>query len=175
MRNFPFPDKELSKDELSRDLLYEKIPVEDRDKLIEKAWEIGVSEARKYVALYPDKDIYYIAKSVNLNVAKEDIDRINGKMRYFSEYTSLDNKITIYKGSIKKWAKSNKCTYEEAEEIILAHEFFHFLECKHIGEVSKIYQVATLKIGKKVLLKSGIKALSEIAAHGFAYEYYSNR
>jgi len=60
----------------------------------------------------------------------------------------------------------------QAEELILAHEYFHCLECPKIGLTSKQYVVPTLKIGRLVLMTSGIRALSEIAAHGFARTFH---
>jgi hypothetical protein len=59
-----------------------------------------------------------------------------------------------------------------AEKLIFFHEYFHFLEATSVGEVSNHYKVPIIKIGKYVLVKSGIRALSEIAAHGFSYMLY---
>ena len=56
-----------------------------------------------------------------------------------------------------------------------AHEFYHYAECRKIGFTSDLYIIPVLKIGKKVLRKSGIRALSEIGAHGFACTYLERR
>ena len=46
------------------------------------------------------------------------------------------------------------------------------MEMNVIGQLSKSYEVPMLVIGKFKLGKTGIHALSEIGAHGFAYQYY---
>ena len=46
------------------------------------------------------------------------------------------------------------------------------MEMNVIGQLSKSYEVPMLVIGKFKLGKTGIHALSEIGAHGFAHQYY---
>ena len=60
----------------------------------------------------------------------------------------------------------------DAINLILSHEYFHFMEMNVIGQLSKSYEVPMLVIGKLKLGKTGIHALYEIGAHGFAHQYY---
>ena len=52
------------------------------------------------------------------------------------------------------------------------HEFFHVLETTRLGITSKEYTVPLFTIGPFKLGKTGIHALSEIAAHAFTNTYY---
>ena len=173
MRAFPFPDKIMSREELPRDLLYEKIPKSDLERISDKAWDTGASAARAIVEEYGcDKHIEEIAKASGLTVEWINKDNIAGNVRYFSEYYSGRKKIMLYVESISKWAKTNKLPMHEAEELILSHEYYHFLECTKLGLTSKQYRVPNIKIGSIILAKAGIRALSEIGAHGFSRTFY---
>lgn len=176
MRAFPFPDKIMSREELPRDLLYEKIPKSDLEKISDRAWETGVAAARAIVKEYGcNKGIKDIAKMSGLTIEWSHKDNIAGNIRYFSEYYSGRKKIILYEESISKWAKINKLPLHEAEKLILSHEYFHFLECTKLGLTSKQYMVPNIKIGSVILAKSGIRALSEIGAHGFSRTFYELR
>lgn len=102
----------------------------------------------------------------------QDIDYVMGNTRYFCDMFPKRKKINIYKQSICKWADSHNISYEYAKNIILAHEYFHSIESEKNGWVSKQYLVPMLIIGKLRIGKTGITALSEVAANAFAYEYY---
>ena len=52
------------------------------------------------------------------------------------------------------------------------HEFFHVLETTRLGLTSKEYLVPLFTLGPFRLGKTGIHALSEIAAHAFTNTYY---
>ena len=69
---------------------------------------------------------------------------------------------------MKLWCENNGFSYDEGLNIILCHEYFHYLEQNKIGMVSRRYQVPILKIGAWELGKTGIPALSEIGANAFA-------
>lgn len=173
MRAFPFPDKLMSREELPRDLLYEKIPKWDIDRISDRAWETGAAAARELVKEYGcDKDMEDIARLAGLTVKRINKDNVAGNVRYFSEYYSGRSMIVLYQDSISKWAKMNMLSIQEAEELILSHEYYHFLECTKLGLTSKQYTVPTIRIGAITLGKSGIRALSEIGAHGFSRTFY---
>ncbi len=63
-------------------------------------------------------------------------------------------------------------TRMEAENLILSHEYYHFLEWNKLGLTSRDYQVPMISIGPLRLGRTGIRALSEIGAHGFAHTYH---
>ena len=173
MRNFPYPDKELSREELTRDILYGKIPEDARAVISDRAWETGAAAAKDiFNEGGESQNIYDAARRGGLVLEKQHVDQIVGKVRYFSEYFPDEGKIVLYTVSIGRWAEKNGMPYDEAEEMILAHEYFHHLEFVKLGQTSRQYLVPTLKIGKWELIQSGIRALSEIGAHGFAGTYH---
>ncbi|MBQ8813006.1 MAG: hypothetical protein IJZ85_00715 [Lachnospiraceae bacterium] len=172
MKQFPFPDRITARDELTHDVLYKKIPEEERVRICDEAWQVGVDAARREMAEDPDGNIYELAKANGLQIIRERVDKVSGGLRFFSEYTPNKSRIDVYVLSIRLFAKNNHLTEEEAEELILAHEFFHFLEENKIGDTSQIYTIPRVTIGSLKIGKSGIRALSEIGAHGFARTYW---
>ena len=175
MRAFPFPDRLESREELKRDILYRRIPEEDREAVCDMAWERGRKAACEILEQYPGMKLPEIAGKEGLKVEYAEEEKVNAVLRTFGEYSVRENKMILYQGSIKKWAQANELPFEEAQELVGAHEFFHFLECARLGETSKLYMVPTLRIGRLILARSGIRALSEIGAHGFARTYFEKR
>lgn len=171
MKNFPFPDRVSSREELKRDILYRRIPAEERTAICDTAWDIGVRTA-KTILKKSKNDIRGIIASHKLDIKWEDTDKVVGNIRFFGEYLVNKNLIVMYTQSIAKWAKENGISNRQAQDLILAHEFFHFLEVSKIGSVSDQYSIPVLKIGSRVLLYGSIKALSEIGAHGFSRTYF---
>ncbi len=172
MKAFPFPDQHESLEELKRDILYDKIPASDIQKICTKAWYTGTAAAENILKKHGTKSIKDIISLSALELEWSSKDNIAGNVRYFSEYYSGRNKIIIYEKSVRLWAKENKFTEKEAIDLILAHEYYHFLECTGLGLTSKQYLVPILKLGNLVIFKSGIRALSEIGAHGFSRRFF---
>lgn len=172
MKAFPFPDQYESFEELKLDILYDKIPVCDIQEIHKKAWDTGSTAAEDILQKYNTKSIKDIISLSKLKLEWNPKDNVVGNVRYFSEYYSGQNKIIVYDKSVTLWAKENNFTKMEAVDLILSHEYYHFLECTKLGLTSKQYLVPTLKLGNLVILKSGIKALSEIGAHGFSRRFF---
>lgn len=170
---FPFPGRELADQELTYDQCYGKIPEEDRATIVEKAWRKGAEAARAVFARESgNTDFYTIARNSGLKLIEKDIDYVVGKQRYFSDYISGQSLINLYGKSIQKWADQNSLDYQEAINLILSHEYYHYLEMNEIGLTSRDYLVPMLIIGPLKLGKTGIRALSEIGAHAFARTYF---
>lgn len=169
----PFPGPELAQEELARDSCYAKIPAEDRDDIIAMAWQKGEAAALMVWQRYRgEKDFFVIAKEAGLDCQRVNKDYVLGNQRCFSDYLSGKNSIRLFTRSISLWAEQNDLTQQQAENLILSHEFFHFLECTELGLTSRQYQVPMLIFGPLKLGKTGIRALSEIGAHAFARCYY---
>lgn len=175
MRIYPFPDKIASREELKRDLLYHKIPPEDLEAMADRAWETGVAAAMTALEEHPGESIYNLAAAEGLKVERRDVDKVSGNVRYFSEYYSGRKTIFLYEASVRKWAEANRLTRDAAEELILSHEIFHHYECTRLGPTSRQYTVPQIELGPLKLGSAGIRALSEIGAHGFSYTWYEAR
>ena len=159
----PFPGRDLAEKELSYDPCYPRIPEADRARIVDAAWEKGCAAAR---------NVFAICKANGLTVVERDIDFVSGSQRYFSDYVAGKNCVTLYLRSVDLWAQQNKMPRKEAENLILSHEYYHFLEWNRLGLTSRDYQVPMISIGPLRLGRTGIRALSEIGAHGFAHTYY---
>ncbi len=170
---FPFPDRALADQELRYDPCYGKIPEQDRAIIVEKAWQKGCEAARTvYCRESGSWDFAAIARKSGLTLTEKDVDYVVGNQRYFSDYISGKKRINLYTKSIQKWADQNSLSFEQAVNLILSHEYYHYLEMNEIGLTSRDYQVPMLMIGPLKLGKTGIRALSEIGAHAFARTYY---
>lgn len=170
---FPFPGRELADQELTYDPCYGKIPEADREPIVEKAWQKGAAAAEMVFAREQGSfDFYTIARNSGLQLEEIPKDYIVGKQRYFSDYISGQKQINLYSGSIQKWAEQNGLVYDVAVNLILSHEYYHYLEMNEIGLASRDYMVPMLVIGPVKIGKTGIRALSEVGAHAFARKYY---
>ena len=170
---FPFPGRELADRELSYDSCYSKIPEKDRSTIVEKAWQKGCAAAQMIFDREEGlSDFYTIARKSGLRLIEKNIDYVVGKQRYFSDYISGRNIINLYSKSIQMWADQNHFEYEQAVNLILSHEYYHYLEVKEIGLTSRDYHVPMVQIGFLKLGKTGIAALSEVGAHAFSQKYH---
>lgn len=170
---FPFPTRELARKELLWDRSVARIPEEDKERVIDLAWSKGKSAAHMvFEESNGQSDFFQICKDAGMTIIKKDIDCVYGNQRYFSDYVSGTKEITLYEQSCALWAKQNQLEPHEAQNLILMHEFFHVLETTRLGLTSKEYTVPLITIGPCKLGKTGIHALSEIAAHAFTNTYY---
>lgn len=170
---FPFPGKELALVELSHDLCYDRIPVEDRELIADAAWDKGKEAAGRIFSREGKTPFRQILGKKGIACKEVDKDMVVGNRRYFCDYVSGRKEVLLYLRSISLWAEENSLPINEAVELILSHEFYHVLECTEMGLTSKDYTVPVLRIGKLALGKTGIRALSEIGAHAFARTYHS--
>ena len=170
---FPFPTKELARKELLWDRFVARISEEDKERVIDLAWSKGERAAHMvFEESNGQSDFFQICKDAGMTIIKKDIDCVYGNQRYFSDYVSGTKEITLYEQSCALWAKQNHLEVHEAQNLILMHEFFHVLETTRLGLTSKEYLVPLCTIGPFKLGKTGIHALSEIAAHAFTNTYY---
>ncbi len=146
--------------------LCDKISKEKKEEYIKKSIECGNSNANKYL----NSSIYDLLKANNIEVYEE----INeGEYRNLFGLFHYPNKITIFTTNIYRvFKKLNQngieITEEKIKEVVLAHEFFHYLENKDSKNFyTKCEKITTFKLFK-LELKSRINALSEIAAMNFA-------
>lgn len=160
---------------LKRDPCYGKIPPDRIQPAFDTAWSIGEREAKRFLSGCPnagDAPMVELLKRWGFSVKTYDEDYIMGNTRYFCEYLSGTNEVKIYQKSIQVWAEHNGLSYEKSLDLILAHEYFHYLEWHEIGLTSKCCLVPMLKLGPLSLGKTGISALSEIGANAFANYCY---
>lgn len=171
METFPFPNEKTCFSELKRDRYFDRISACDYKKIVRAAWLRGYTAACRYFSPAA-KDIFQTIEKAGLSITYANSDHILGNTRYFAEYYEKQKNIIIYTKSVELWCLQNQLSYQEGEELILAHEFFHHLECMELPSSKKIYQIPVLRIGRHTLLYAALQSVSEIGAHSFAYTYY---
>ena len=94
-------------------------------------------------------------------------------VRIRSEYHSRDARILIYRQAVQNLQEAiARCSAvrlfppDLVPELLLAHELFHHLEVTHLGPTSRRREVCILRLGA-LAIRSGIRSLSELAAHRF--------
>jgi len=172
---YPFPQKESAIRMLEQDHCYHKIAPPNRMILAERAWTIGSEAAEHFLKEQPvgqPLNFSRIMREQGLTVATEDRDYVLGNTRYFADYQTKTGIVTVYRGSVSLWAAHNGMSYRQAENLILMHEYFHYLEHTRIGYTSKIHPVYMVKLFGRSIGSTGLASLSEIAANAFAQAVY---
>ena len=161
--------------DLKNDYVFSKIEPNEVAAVFEDAWAVGTQTARAFLREHADAPLRMPAflEEQGFRIEVKDIDYVLGKQRYFCEYFSRQKIIKIYKKSVELWCRENGYTYADGCNLILCHEYFHHLEWHEIGLTSKRCLVPMIKIGRFQLGKTGVPALSEIAANAFAQECFS--
>lgn len=167
-------DEVLGLCELTNDLLYHKIPKDKVYFYIEESLKIGKSAARPYKGM----NIIGVCKEsgIEIEYLKESKKTYGVSFRAQVEMSQKQTKIWIYEGSLADLAKNSEyagrkpISYQDALQIHLCHEFFHYLEYQQNRFVSQILpKITTLQVfGLK--REGSINRCSEIAAHAFAKE-----
>lgn len=162
--------------DLVNDYVYSKIEPGKVEEIFEDAWSVGLRTAESFLQEHGDAPLRMQAflKEQGFTIQVKDIDYVLGDRRYFCEYFSEKKLIKIYRKSMELWCGENGYDYEDGCNLILCHEYFHHLEWHEIGMTSRRHQVPMIKIGRFHLGKTGIPALSEIAANAFAQECFAN-
>ncbi|MBW9212766.1 MULTISPECIES: hypothetical protein [Terrabacteria group] len=173
VKNIPFPEKQDCFEELKRDYSYAKIPPSDYQKVIDCAWEQGEKAAKDIFEQYHHGQFKVILNEYHLKIIEKDMDFVSGHNRYYSDYLSGKNEITLYTKSIALWAKENQLSMDEAINLILSHELYHYLEMNSIGKTSQLYTLPILQMGKLKIGKTGLAILSEIGAYAFTHTYFN--
>lgn len=176
MIHYPFPSKENSMQDLVNDYVYSKIEPGKVEEIFEDAWSVGLRTVESFLQEHGDAPLRMQAflREQGFTIQVKDIDYVLGDRRYFCEYFSEKKLIKIYRKSMELWCGENGYDYEDGCNLILCHEYFHHLEWHEIGMTSRRHQVPMIKIGRFHLGKTGIPALSEIAANAFAQECFAN-
>lgn len=167
----------------NRDPIHNKVSYEKKKEMIEKADECGRLEAIALKNKYGAKSCLEYAELLGIKVSKlEDGDSKDYIL--FAKFNS-PNKISIYMKNVRKaeeLVEDEKLNMlldgVKIEDVLIAHEMFHFIEDKNKGIYTRTEKIELWKLGP-VKYNSGLVALGEIAAMAFAKEllqlsYYPN-
>ena len=157
-----------------REPLKGKFNEDDKLILINKANECGKKYAQKIREQYSNMNTYDIAKEMGLEVDYPD--RPNGGGHIIFAQFVEPNKVTVFKDSINKaeeliTSKKLAGLFSDIniEELLLAHEIFHFIEENDDDIFTRTEKIRLWKIGP-IKNDSNIVCLGEIAGMAFAKE-----
>lgn len=157
-----------------REPLRGKFTEEERASLIERANECGRTIASTIRGENTESSVYEIAEKLGIEVDYPD-KPVGGGHIIFAQFVH-PNKVSIFKDSIDKSINLIKKEKLESffdgvniEEILLAHEIFHFIEENNEDIYSRSEKVRLWKIGP-FKNDSDIVCLGEIAGMAFAKE-----
>lgn len=162
-----FSDEFLAYLELKQDILFHKIPEKDILFYIEKSLKIGSDCALKIGR----RDIENLYAENDILIKEEAHDGVFFKVQMRAQFESDrkgNNLVYLYNQSIIQLAEENHIDVKEMKRIILAHEFFHYLESK---EKTHVYdQFLPIETTKFLMFsqKVHIRRTSEIASNAFA-------
>lgn len=158
--------------ELSNDLLYHKIPKDKLAYYVDGSLKAGIDAARQYA----DVDLEGMYRQDGISVEYKEDGKGAFGMAYRGQITlSKDGcSLEIFRSSIRELAENSKngafppLTYEQARDIHLAHEFFHYLEYRGNCFVSEALEPVTTMQVFGLKRRARINRCSEVSAHAFA-------
>ncbi|MTD39271.1 hypothetical protein GIX45_11665 [Erwinia sp. CPCC 100877] len=160
-------DEFLAYLELKQDLLFHKIPEKKLPYYINRSLEIGRELAAAFMGMSATKLLTQHQVNIKLEEGAGDFFKVKFRAQFESD-SKGNNQITLYKQSVEEMAFSNQLSYESMEEIILMHEFFHYLEQKHSVETAEQLESIQTFHFLGVSRNAHIQRTSEIAANSFA-------
>ncbi|HBG76607.1 hypothetical protein QBE55_06030 [Eubacteriales bacterium mix99] len=173
-------DRVLALCELSGDLLFHKIPHEKIPRFVDGSLSAGHEAARAYRG--KDMEALYAQKNIKILWKESGETRIGVTWRGQSAFGKNGCEVTLVRESIRTLAENSSPMWDspsgdnpllspqDALQLHLAHEFFHYLEYESNDPVSsRMDEVVTFQLlGWK--RHAHINKCSEVAAHAFAKE-----
>lgn len=162
--------------DLSRDLIFHKIPSDAYGYYIKESLKIG----RETAAAYKGKDIRDWYAKHALTIEHSEHSGHFSSMRFRAEIImgKKQHKVILYPSSLaelytagaKYLSAENQLDFRQVETLHLAHEFFHFIEFQRGKSTNDLLnKVETQKI-LGIVRKISVLQTCEIAAHAFAQE-----
>ena len=149
--------------ELARDKVFQKLPEEEKLKLVKEVLLIGDEAASWVVAEYGTNDPRKIAVKMGVKVFGEEKASLNR-----SEYRREKKEIVVSRKFHEKLLREVESVElsEHLLKLMVAHELFHHLEAERIGEVYKRYKFKAWQLGP-FTRENFIRGLSDVAAQAF--------
>ena len=150
---------------LAGDRTGRRIPPDDRRAAVRAALAAGIRAARCCRAAHETADPVRIAAQAGVDVIWSTDAPALGSMVRIAEYAPRPATIRVFMESVRA-IQSAACALP-VPEIYVAHELFHHLDATALRPVSDLARVTLARLGPWTW-RSGVHALSEIAAHAFA-------
>lgn len=157
----------------NRETMRDRFSLEEKRKLIECCISTGEKFALEMTAKYQTRKPSKIAEKLGITIKRPDMP-VGGGRVLFAEFEE-PNEIRIYQDAIKnadkaiaEYSLENRFSDASVEDILIAHELFHFVEKEHKEDIFTLnYKMELWRIGP-FRYTSKIVSLSEIAAMCFA-------
>lgn len=165
-------DRILALCELSNDMLFHKIPPHRLAYYVDRS----LAEGRQAAAEFAGNDLEALYRQKKISITYLDDSKEAFGVAYRGQITlAKDNcSLALFRSSIRALADNSAngefpaLSYEQAKDIHLAHEFFHFLEFQSGRFVSEMLDPVTTFQVFGFRRKAHINRCSEAAAHAFA-------
>ncbi|MGC6768185.1 hypothetical protein ACYSNR_14080 [Enterococcus sp. LJL128] len=164
-----FSDGFLGYLELKQDLLFHKIPDEKVPYYVREALEIGRKLGQEFKGKSPEE----LLADRNIAVKTDEGDGSFFKVTFRAQFEADrkgNHQVLIYDQSIRALAEANQLEMEAMKNIVLMHEFFHYLEYGHglmvPDQLENIESFQFLGLSRK----AKVQRTSEIAANSFTKE-----
>lgn len=166
-----------------RDPLNNKITYKEKIDMIEKANKCGIGKAIELREKFGNNSCRGYAKNLGLEISEIEEKNSNDYI-LFAKFNSPNkisicrNNVEIAKEMVERENISALIDDVNIEDVLIAHEMFHFLEGQDKNIYTKNEKIKLWNIGP-IKYHSGVVALGEIAAMSFAKEmlkltYYPN-
>lgn len=167
------PSSVWGKYSFSRDILRDKISEEEKNRLTLKAIECGYSYADQLAHQYGTTVPSEIAEALGLQISYPEVPTDLSRVT-FAEFME-PNQIMLYKDNLDKAhelfknAQVKELLGElQIEELLLAHEIFHYIEMRDSNSIFTLTEKVELWAPKPFHNRSTIRCLGEIAGMAFA-------
>lgn len=175
----PISSKLLGYKELEKSPIYDKIPKDKREYYVEESLEIGKNTAKQVQT--ENKNIYQLLDDHKIVLEKKRSGKIlsNFTLRGEINFSEKKCKIIVYEESIEEIFESGKkllpkqfvLSKEQALEVHLSHEYFHYLEFISGKTVSENLGKIRVPLVMNLTHRVDVIECSEIAAHSFAKQF----
>ncbi|SHD77664.1 conserved protein of unknown function [[Clostridium] ultunense Esp] len=168
-------DRLMSMAELMEDHSFKKIPKDKIDYFIDESIKIGIETAINSMDKY--KSLEEICEDKKIKVELDTTEYDFEMVKFRGKYKEEREKIIIYDGSIKRMEIAYRelgirfLNYNNIYRILLAHELFHYMESKEIGNTyEKLDEVNVFRLGP-IKKSYPIIKTSDIGANIFAKKF----
>ncbi len=165
-----FSDEFLGYLEVKQDLLFQKIPIQKIPYYVKESLSLGKKMGDEFVGKSIDKLI--AEQGIFVEMLDEDGAFFKVTFRAQFEYDKKgQGQIKLYKKSIDELARANGLSFDRMQEMLLVHEFFHYLEFGK-GQLipEKLEPVETFQL-MRWKRNACIQRTSEIAANSFTKRF----
>ena len=142
-----------------------RLPLARRPAVVHRALATGCRAAWRLRAAEGTADPFSLARHLGVAVTWSDEPPALGAIVLIAEYAPRPPAIRLFAESVDRISAALPSL--PVADVYVAHELYHHLEAAGLGPASELARVTLARAGPW-RWQSGIRALSEIAAHSFA-------